>query len=65
MEELYISGLELQRWPPEFVFSFSEIYVWDLGMGFGLAHSFWGHEIQILFRVMHFQDICILSFEKL
>jgi hypothetical protein len=34
MEEINISGLELQRWSLEFVISFSKIYILDLGVKF-------------------------------
>jgi hypothetical protein len=53
VEEIYISGLELQRF--EFVISFSKIYIWDLGVRFGFF--FRDHVIQISFRLMNFQDI--------
>jgi hypothetical protein len=59
MEEIHISGLELQRWPLELVISSSEIFLLGFGSEVSLANSFWDHEIQILFRVMNFQDIYV------
>jgi hypothetical protein len=35
MQEIDISGVELQKWSLEFVISFSEIYFLDLGVRFG------------------------------
>jgi hypothetical protein len=35
IKEIYISGLNLQRLSPEFVISFSTIYIWDLELRFG------------------------------
>ncbi len=35
MEEINISGLELQRWAHDFVISFSKIYICDLEVRFG------------------------------
>ncbi len=34
VQEIHISRLELQRWPPEFVIYFSNsiLYIWDLGL---------------------------------
>jgi hypothetical protein len=55
IEKIYISGLELQRWSLEFVIFFSKVpgtylvfrsEVWLIPLG-----------IQILFRVMNFQNI--------
>jgi hypothetical protein len=53
VEEIYISGLELQRF--ESVIFFSKIYIWDVGVRFG--YFFRDHVIQISFRLMNFQDI--------
>jgi hypothetical protein len=35
MKEIYISGLELQRWSLESVITFSKINIFDLGVRFG------------------------------
>jgi hypothetical protein len=36
MEEIYISGLELERWSlEESTISFSKIYIWDFEVRFG------------------------------
>ncbi len=34
IKKIYISRLELQRWPLEFVISFFKVYIWDLGLRF-------------------------------
>ncbi len=34
MKKINISRLELQRWPLEFIISFSKVYIWDLGLRF-------------------------------
>jgi hypothetical protein len=52
MEEIYISGLELQIWSHAFINFSSKISTWDFG---GLANSF--YLIQILFRVVNVQHI--------
>ncbi len=49
VQEIHISTLELQKWPFEFVISFSKVYFYDSG----LANSFY-HEIQISIRQMNF-----------
>jgi hypothetical protein len=33
--QIHISRLKLKRWPIEIVISFSEVYIWDLGLRFG------------------------------
>ncbi len=56
MEDIYISGLELQRWSLEFVIQLSKIKY--LGLGFEVwLIPFWDHAIHISFRVMHLQDL--------
>jgi hypothetical protein len=40
MEEIHISGLDLQRWSLEFVISFPKIYIGDLGVRFGFQDIF-------------------------
>ena len=51
VQEIHISRLELQRWPLEFVISFSKEYIWDSG----LTYSFWDHVTQISIRQTNFQ----------
>jgi hypothetical protein len=46
VEVIHISSLETQRWPIEFVISFSKVYFWDLALRF-VAYSFQSHVIQI------------------
>jgi hypothetical protein len=36
VQEIHIFRLELQRWPLQFIISFSKVYVWDLGLKFWL-----------------------------
>jgi hypothetical protein len=39
LEEIYISGLELERWSlEESIISFSKIYIWDFEVRFGKFH---------------------------
>ncbi len=61
VQEIHISGLELQRCPLEYVISFPKVYIWD----WGLANSFWDHVIQIPIRQLNFPYIYFPNYEKL
>ncbi len=56
MREIYISRLELQRWPLEFVIYFYKIYSRHLVVRYTSLIPFGDHVIQILFIVMKFQN---------
>jgi hypothetical protein len=62
MEKIDISGFDLQRWPLHMIISFCKMYIWDLGLRFGLILS--DHAIQTLFRVMNLKVVRIFPTVK-
>ncbi len=56
VQKIHIFRLELQRWPFEFIISFSTVCTMVFGIEVWLI-AFWDHVIKISIKQMNFQHI--------